>query len=164
MSLVLESFGFGLALFFMILGLVGVLVPVLPGLLLIWLTLLIYVILTGFSTLPPLTFTLLTLLAFSTGTAELWLPLLGARTGGASWPSLLFGAIGATVGFVVGNLLGAIAGYGMGIIASEYRKHGDWHLALKASLGGLAGWGVATAVQLGAGLLIIIVFIAHAPA
>jgi hypothetical protein len=142
----------------MILGLVGIIVPLLPGSLLIWLAALVYVIVTGFSSLSLPAFLVITLIALVTGTADLWLPLLGAQKGGASKRSLVFGVAGAIIGTFIAPLLGTIIGYAVGILLGEYHKRGDWNAAFKASLGGVAGWGVATAVQLGGGLLMIAIF------
>lgn len=156
---------FGLVIFFILVGLVGVIVPVLPGVLLIWLAVLVYGFYDGFAQLTPALFAFISLIALITGTADIWMSLLGAKTGGASRRSMLYGVAGALLGFalgtlvVVGSLVGALAGYMGGILWSEYRKHQDWSLAWKAALGGLAGWGVATAVQLGGGLFILLLFV-----
>lgn len=144
----------------MLLGLIGVIVPLIPGTLLIWLTALVYAIFTGFDPISPLAFVALTLLAFITGTADLWLPLLGAKGTGAGRRGLVLGVIGSLIGLVIANLPGSLVGYALGIIIGEYSKRGDWRLAVRASIGGLAGWGVATAVQLGGGLLMIGIFVA----
>jgi uncharacterized protein len=157
----LESITLGLVITFMIVGLIGIIVPLLPGTLLIWLGVLVYVLDTGFTAVSLPIFILLTTIALVTGTADLWLPLLGARTVGASWRSLIFGAVGALLGtfFIPIPLIGTLAGYALGILVGEYQKRGEWEAAIKASLGGLAGWGVATAVQLAGGLLMLLIFV-----
>ncbi len=155
-----QAIGFGLAVVFMVIGLIGAFVPILPGSLLVWLTLLLYTaIVDGWQAITPAIFVLLTLIALITGTANIWLSLLGAKTGGASTQSLVFGIIGAIIGLFVFNLIGSIIGYAVGIIIGEYQKHQNWNLAVKASLGGLAGWGVATAIQAGGSLIILLVFV-----
>ena len=160
MELNLDAIAFGLTIGFMVLGLIGILVPLIPGMLLIWLAVVFY---TGFpgglSYLSP-TFIIITLVALVTGTADFWLPLLGARTTGASWHALLLGTIGAIAGlfWIPIPILGSIIGYALGVLLGQYWKLGDWGLAVRASIGGLAGWGIATAIQLGAGLLIILLF------
>ena len=70
----------------------------------------------------------------------------------------VYGTIGAIIGTFIAPLLGTLIGYAGGILLGEYQVRGDWQEALKASLGGLAGWGLATAVQLGGGILILIIF------
>ena len=86
------------------------------------------------------------------------MPLLGAKTVGASLRAMVYGTIGAIIGTFIAPLLGTLIGYAGGILLGEYQVRGDWQEALKASLGGLAGWGLATAVQLGGGILILIIF------
>lgn len=159
MSVFLDSLSFGLAVVFIVIGLVGTVVPLLPGILLIWLTILVYAILTGFTAVTPLGFTVLTLIALVTGTSDLWMSLLGARTGGASRRALLFGIAGAIIGTFVLPLFGTIIGYALGVLLGEYQKRGDWDAALRAGLSGLAGWGIATAIQLGGGLLMLAIFV-----
>jgi uncharacterized protein YqgC (DUF456 family) len=158
LSLILESITFGLVIAFMIIGLVGIVIPVLPGMLLIWLATLFFVIVSGFDTLSIGAFAVITLIAFVTGTADFWLSSLSAKRSGASKRSLLLGLVGSIIGTILLPLIGTIIGYGVGILLSEYQQHNDWRGAWKASLGGVAGWGLATAVQLGGALLIIIIF------
>ncbi len=157
--MLLQSITFGLAVGFMLLGIVGVVVPLVPGMLLLWLTLLAYGLLDGFQAISLPLFLGLSLFAGIAGTADLWLPLLGARASGSSSRSLLAGVLGSLIGFLVLNLIGAVLGYAVGIIIGEYRRHGDWRLAARSSLGGLAGWGLSTLIQLGGGLIILGVFV-----
>jgi uncharacterized protein YqgC (DUF456 family) len=165
--ILLDAIAFGVAIAFMLIGLIGILVPILPGILLIWLTALAYAIVDGFQAIDWITFTLLTIIAIITGTADLWLSLLGAKTGGAAKRAMFLGVIGGVLGFfllgavlpVVGNLFGGIIGYAIGVLLGQYQKFEDWNVALKASIGGVVGWGIATVVQLAGGVLMIVIFI-----
>ena len=167
MQLIYEALIFGFAVGFMIVGLVGIVVPILPGTLLIWLTVLIYAIIDGFEAIGWVGFAIITLIALVTGTADIWLPLLGAKTAGAAKRALFFGLAGGVVGFfllgalipILGSLLGGVLGYATGVLLGQYHKYRDWNLALRAGLGSLAGWGIGTAIQLGGGLLIVVIFI-----
>ncbi|HZD11379.1 MAG TPA: DUF456 domain-containing protein [Candidatus Binatia bacterium] len=162
MDLILQSVIFGLAVVFLLVGLIGVVIPLLPGSLLLWLTVAVYAAverLNGFAAIDVATFAVITLIALVTGLSDLWLPLLGARVTGSSTRSLLFGVVGAIIGTFVLPLLGSVIGYVVGILVGEYRRYGDWNKALRAGLGGVAGWGIATAIQLGGGLLILIIFV-----
>lgn len=162
MSLLLQSISFGVAVLFILIGLAGVLIPLLPGSLLIWLTVIIYAVVeraNGFAALDPVTLVFITLIALVTGLSDLWLPLLGAKVTGSSKRALLFGVIGAIIGTFIAPLIGSIIGYAVGILIGEYQKYGDWDKALRASAGGLAGVGVATVLQLGGGILILIIFV-----
>ena len=80
---------------------------------------------------------------------------------------MFLGAIGGVLGFfllgavlpVVGNLFGGIIGYAIGVLLGQYQKFQDWNVALKASIGGVVGWGIATVVQLAGGVLMTVIFI-----
>jgi len=155
----LESIGLGVVIFFMLLGFLGSFVPLMPGPLLGWLAVLVYEIATHFTVIQPLTFAIMTLIALIAATADVWMSILGAKTLGASGRSIIWGIGGAVVGFVVLNLPGALVGYALGILYSEYRKCEDWRVAFKASVGGLAGWGLSTVVQAAGALLLLIIFV-----
>lgn len=155
----LEALSFGIAVAFILLGIAGIIVPILPGTILVWLTVLVYAWATSFATLTPTIFVLITLVALVTGSANLWLPLLGAQRSGAAKRALFLGLVGAIIGTFIVPLVGTIIGYALGILLGEFLKHQDLNLALRASLGGLAGWGVATVVELGGALLILVIFV-----
>jgi uncharacterized protein len=164
LNLLLQTISFALAVLFILIGLVGVILPILPGMLLIWLTVFFFYIAEralGFAAIDPISFGAITAIALVAGTSELWLPLLGARRSGSSRRAMVAGMIGALIGtFALPiPLVGTIAGYAAGVLLGEYQKHGEWERALRASAGGLAGWGVATLLQLGSGLLILILFV-----
>lgn len=161
MALLFESLTFGLAVAFMLLALVGTILPVVPGTFLAWLTALIYGFVTGFAAINWGVLAVLTLIALVTGTADFWLPLLGAKKTGASGRSILLGVVGGIIGTLFAPLIGTVIGYALGILLGEYMKHRDWQVAWRASLGGLAGWGIATAVQMGGVLLMMLIFVAR---
>jgi uncharacterized protein YqgC (DUF456 family) len=153
-----DSLSSGIVLLLFLAGLVGIIVPLLPGILLVWLAVLFYAYADGFTTITPTWFAVLTLIAFLTGTSDLWLPLFGARRTGASWTALAAGVLGAIIGTFLLPILGTIVGYAAGVLLAEYIRHGAWEPALKSGLGVLAGWGVATLVQLLGAITIIAIF------
>lgn len=167
LSTLFEALLFGVTVAFILIGILGVVVPILPGILLIWLSVLAFAIFEGFDSIDPLTFAFITLIAIVAGTADIWMALFGAKTGGASLLSMIYGVIGAIIGFfvlgaiapIIGSLFGGILGYSAGVLLGQYQKQRDWSLAFRAGLGGLAGWGVATMLQLGASLIILALFV-----
>jgi len=159
LALLLDSITFGLVVAFIVFGLIGIVIPLIPGTLLIWLAVLIYVLVNGVSSIGIASFVIISIIALFSGTADLWMPLLGAKTGGASRRSLFLGVIGGLIGTLVAPLIGTILGYAAGILLGEYQKRGDLNEALRASAGGMAGWGLATAIQLGGGLLMLLIFV-----
>ena len=162
MPLLLQSLTFGVAVFFILLGIVGIIIPILPGSFLVWLTVFLYALLergNGFAAIDPLSFAVITLLALVTGLADLWLPVLGARASGSSKRSVLLGFLGSLIGTFIFPLVGTILGYAAGVLLGEYHKRGDWDLAVRAAVGGITSWGIATLLQLGGAVLILIIFV-----
>ena len=162
--MLLQIISFGIAVLFILVGLVGVILPILPGTLLVWLSVLFYYLVEralGFAAIDPITFIVVTALALVAGTSEIWLPLLGARQSGSSKRTMVAGLLGALIGtFVLPiPLVGTVVGYAAGVLLGEYQKHGDWDKALRAGAGGLAGWGRATVLQLVTVFVILLIFI-----
>lgn len=149
---VLITFGFGL---------LGAFVPVVPGTLLVWAGILFYAWpYNGFATFSPWLFALITIIALVAGTADLWLPLLGAKSTGASWKTLAVGLLGAMLGTFLLPLpvIGTVVGYGLGILLAEYLRLRAWRPALRATFGGVIGWGLSAAVELIGAVVMILLF------
>lgn len=168
MTVLVEALAFGVAVAMIAVGVVGTIIPILPGIFLIWLSVLAYAIIEGFKSIDWFTFVVITLIALVAGTADIWLSALGAKTTGASRRAMFLGFIGSIIGMILGtfipipifgNLIGSVLGYAAGLLLGQYHKYKDWNKALKAGLGGVAGWGVATAVQFAGGILILILFV-----
>jgi uncharacterized protein YqgC (DUF456 family) len=139
-------------------GVIGAMLPVLPGPMLIWLGALLWAWADHFQRVGWPTLTILALLGIVGGGAEYWMSALGARKGGASWQGLLAGIILGLVGFVVFSLLGAIVGVLLGILAVETWRAGGLKPALKSSGGFLIGYVLSSAVQVSLSLIMVAVF------
>ena len=150
----------------MLIGVAGTILPLLPGTVIVGLAAVGYAWAEGFQSISVGLTVFLMLVAVGTGTADIWLPLLGAKAGGASMKSMLWGMVGGVVGFilgsivpVLGSLIGGVAGYVGGVLYAEYLRYEDWNKAITAGLGGLVGWGVSTAVRLIGAIFIMVVFL-----
>jgi uncharacterized protein YqgC (DUF456 family) len=155
----LEALSFGIAVAFMLVGVAGIIVPILPGMLLVWLTLLAYAWITDFAVITWWMFAILTLVALVTGLSNIWLPYLGAKKTGAAKRAIFLGFVGGIIGTFIMPLVGTVIGYALGIILGELLKHRDLRQAIKASIGGVAGWTISTVVELAGALTIILVFV-----
>jgi uncharacterized protein YqgC (DUF456 family) len=145
----------------LIAGLVGCLMPVLPGPPLVWLGILYYAWRTNWEQVSIPTLVLLLVLAMAASTSNLWLGALGAKkTGASGWATLAsFG--GGVIGMIfMGGLPGLLIGSVGAIAAVEYYRHRDWNLVLKAGSGYLAGYLLSMLVEFGASLLMIGIFLA----
>jgi len=143
----------------MFVGLLGTILPVLPGTVLILLGALLYAVLEGFQTVGWPTLLVLTVLTVVATTADIWAGGLGARAGGASGWSVLTGLLGGLVGLIFFNLPGAIAGTILGVLIGEMVRVRDWRQALKAGSGWAAGWLLSVLIQLGLGLVMVAIFV-----
>ena len=143
----------------MVIGVIGIVLPIIPGTVLIFLAAMVYAFLEGFQTIGWGTLVVLGLLSVLATTADLWASTAGAKIGGASGWSIVIGMIGGLVGFVLFNLLGAILGAVLGVLLTEIARVGDWRQALKAGSGWLLGWALSTVFQLAIGLIMVAIFI-----
>jgi uncharacterized protein len=140
-------------------GLIGTVVPGIPGTILIFLGALLYAFLDGFQAVGWPTLAVLGLLTLVATTADIWATSVGARLGGASGWSIVGGMVGGFVGLLVFTLPGAILGALLGVLAVEILRVKDWRKALKAGGGWAVGWILATLLQVTIGLVMAAVFV-----
>ena len=127
----------------MVAGLVGVLLPVLPGVPLSWLGLFIYAIGTGFERISIATVVVFFILTVLTLALDFVAPMLGAKKYRAS----KFGVIGAFLGFTVGIfvlgfwgiILGPFVGALLGELIARRKPTQAFGSALGAFIGFVAG-------------------------
>ena len=147
-----------LTLVLMFVGLLGSVLPGLPGVPLIFLSALVYAILTDSSTVGAVILVVLFVFAAIALIADFVATSYGARRFGASNWGTVGGAVGgiagALVGFLflgIGSLFGLILGTIAGVFIGEYlrrERHGeeqeaadaDWRLASRAAGGVLVGY------------------------
>ena len=125
---------------FMLIGLIGTLLPAVPDLVLIWATALGYGLLAGWGDWGPWLFAGISLLCGAGLLSELLTSGAGARMGGASVWSILGGvAAGVILLFAAGPLGGLIALLA-GVFLLEWRKGRDSRRAGRAVLGTAVGY------------------------
>ena len=140
-------------------GLIGTVLPVIPGTILIFAGALLYALVDGFQVVGWPTLLVLGVLTVVATTADLWASSVGAKIGGASGWSVVIGLVAGLVGFVVFSLPGAIIGAVLGVLLTEIVRVGDWRQALKAGSGWVVGWILSTVVQLGIGLIMVAILV-----
>ncbi|MGB3633443.1 MAG: DUF456 domain-containing protein [Rubrobacteraceae bacterium] len=186
MSEALSNLPLWIALAAMLLGLVGAVVPGLPGVPLIFFSALVYAYLGGFEDIGGWIVALLGLFALLAIAADYVATSYGARRFGASWAGTLGGAIGGLVGtlagllfFGIGAFFGLILGTIGGVFLGEYLRRrsrestppegevvepegsyrGDWQRASRAAGGVLVGYLFSSIAQLVLGIISVGVFL-----
>ncbi len=144
-----------LVLIILFIGACGALLPMLPGIPLMFIATLVYALASDFSRMEPRhlwIFGGITLFALAIdGSAG----LIGAKFGGASRRSLLFGLVGMILGLVFFPPFGAIAGLFLGVFFSEVAGKRTGEQALKSATSSL----IATAGGVVANVVLAIAFL-----
>jgi uncharacterized protein YqgC (DUF456 family) len=146
-----------IAILLMLIGIVGCLVPVLPGPPLSYLGLVV-IHFTRFAEVSQKLFIILGIIAVVVTVLDYIVPIWGTRHFGGS----KYGARGATVGLVIGLFLGPpgiIIGPFIGAFVGELIFKDDVKYALKAGFGSLLGFMTGVGLKLAASLLITFYFV-----
>ena len=138
---------FGITLVIMLVGLFGLIVPIFPGITVIWLAALGYGVATGFTTLGWWLFAVITILFITGATIDNVLMNAKARKAGAAWSTLLLGVLAGILGTIFFPPFGGLIAAPLVVFLLEYLRQRDFKKAL-ASLRGMAiGWGSAFVVR-----------------
>ena len=156
MSEILIPLLLGLA---MLVGLAGMILPVLPDVILIWGAALLYGLLIGWGRYGIWLFAAITVLGLIALLADVWVSGVGARQGGASFWSSLAGLAAGIIGLFAGGPLGLIVGMLLGIFVIEYWIHQDADRAMRAMFGMGVGFGASFVVKILLGLGMIALWI-----
>lgn len=137
-------------------GLVGTLVPVVPGLAVIWLAGVVHGLLSGWDGAAWALLVALTLLAVAGQAASILLPARGATAQGATREGLVGGVLGALLGSILLPVLGLPIGAVLGVLVAERLRTGDMATAWRVTKGVLVGVGVGAALEFSAGVLMVV--------
>src|ERR671921_33843 len=167
-----------LTLVLMFVGLIGSVLPGLPGVTLIFLSALVYAIITDFRSVGAAILVVLFIFAAIAFVADFVATSYGARRFGASNWGTVGGAVGGIAGALIGllflgigPLFGLILGTIAGVFLGEYLKRtrqgrhepgsagSDWRRASHAAGGVLVGYLAAAIIQGLLGLASVVVFV-----
>jgi uncharacterized protein len=137
----------------MVLGIVGILLPVLPGLLLIWAAGLWWTIADGGGATRWTVLAVLTALLVVGTVVKYVLPARSAAARGAPVSTLVVGALGGIVGFFVIPVVGLLIGGVVGIYLAEYVRLRDPGRAWTSTRAALVAIGIGLLIELTAGVL-----------
>ena len=139
----------------MLVGLVLLIIPIFPGITVIWLAALLYGIVTGFDTLGIVILVLITLGMIVGVTVDNVLMGAGARQGGASWLTIGVALIAGIAGTILLPPIGGLIAIPLAIFLLELLRKREWRGAWRATRGVALGWGLSFLVRFGIGLVMI---------
>jgi uncharacterized protein YqgC (DUF456 family) len=144
----------------MAVGIAGTVVPLVPGLGLVVAAALVYGLVEGFDAVGVVAFVVIVALALLGTIAGVVLPHRAAGAAGAPRSSLFVGAVGAVAGFFLIPIVGLPVGGAVGIYAGELVRTREAAAAWRTTKATLKGFGLATLIQLAAGLMMAAVWVA----
>jgi uncharacterized protein len=146
----------------MLIGLVGTVVPIWPGLAVVWGAGLVYGLVAGFGTAGTVAFTIMTVLALLGTAAKFVLPARSGARQGARSATLAAAVAGALVGAVVLPALGLPLGALAGLYLAERARVGDPAEAWRNTLGVIRSLGLGILAELGLGTVMLATWVVWA--
>lgn len=146
----------------MLFGLGGLVIPVLPGLVIIWAAALVYGLVSGFTWQNGLLFAVITLLMVGGSLVDNVIMGAGARKEGASWGALAAAIVLGLVGSILLPPIGGLVLALLGIFAFEYYRLRDWRKAAQSTKGLALGCGWSAVVRFLIGLVMVLLWVVWA--
>ena len=139
MATLLTAFLAIISTIFILVGLVGIILPLLPGVPIAWLGLFIFAIGTGFERISIATTVVFLVIMLLTFAVDYLAPILGARRYKASKWGILGASVGTLIGIFTLGFWGIILGPFLGAILGELISGKEGAQALKIAIGTLIG-------------------------
>ncbi|MDD3887844.1 MAG: DUF456 domain-containing protein [Patescibacteria group bacterium] len=140
-------------------GLIGTIVPMLPGAPLIIAGMIIYAIWDKFQHMSVWTFVVLLILTIFLAVIDYVSHYIGAKAYKASKTALICSAIGGIIGLFTGNVVGFIFGPLIGAVIGELIDSQDLRKSLKTGTGVFVGFLSGTLVKFVIAMIIVVIFI-----
>ena len=156
----MDTFGLVLIGFAMVVGIVGTVLPFLPGLPIVWAAALIYGVAEGFGALGWICFAIITTLGIAGMVAGFVVPQRKVQGAGAPFSTTVVGIIGGIIGFFVIPIVGIIVGAVAGVLLAERVRTQDWAAAWASTKRAIVGFGLGALVQVLAGVLMMATWVA----
>lgn len=148
-----------LAVILVVVGLAGIILPALPGTILIFAGLVLAAWADHFTRVGATTIVVIGLLAVSSYGVDFAAAAIGAKALKASRRAMVGAALGTVAGLVFG-LPGIIIGPFAGAVLGELTLHGDWKRAGRAGVSAWIGFAIGIAIKVGLAFAMIGIFIA----
>jgi uncharacterized protein YqgC (DUF456 family) len=143
----------------LIVGILGVIIPILPGLALCWAGVLVWALLADAGGGKWVVFGIVTLIAIAGVVAKYAWPGRNLKRTGVPNRTLLLGGLLGLVGFFVIPVVGLLIGFVLGVWVAERLRLGDSRLAWPSTKQALKAAGLSMLIELGTGLFIAAVWL-----
>lgn len=143
----------------MLVGLFGLVIPIFPGNVVMWVTVLIYGLIFGFGTEGIILFVIITLLTIAAMLGDNVLMGAKARQKGASWLSIFLALASGVIFTLIFPPLGGIVAAPLVLYGAEYMRLKDHSEARKVMRGLLVGWGWAFVLRFGIGVVVLVLWL-----
>lgn len=154
----MNTFGWIAVVGLLSIGLIGTVVPAVPGIGLIWAGIFLYALLTGFQTISGLTVVMLGVLCALTAAASYWGGAAAARAGGGGRRAMLGAIAGMVLGLLAANVLGLFIGGFLGALLGAWWESRQAGPAFKTAFLTVGGMLLGTTLQLVVGVALIVTF------
>src|SRR5512143_610841 len=158
-QLFLQSLLQAFTLFFLVFGLIGLLVPIFPGLTVMWIATLVYALIQAaagkMAAIDWVLFAFITLLMLGGNVVDNIIIARHIRDRNVPWSSILVGyAAGLVASIFFTPLIGLVAAP-LGLYLAEFGRLRDRRAAFESTKAWMTGWGWSTAARIGIGVLMI---------
>lgn len=147
------------------LGLVGSVVPLLPGPVFIWVGIFVWTLGDGFTRIGWPMLLLLGMLTLIAWGGDLAMTTWSSRRSGTSWRSILVSILGGMAGAVllsiipvIGTLAGALLGSLAALWYMEFRAKGDREAATRSVRAYIGGFLLSIVLELSIALIMVVIF------
>ncbi len=154
----LEVFVESSTLLIMFFSLVGLIIPIFPGIVIIWIMALLNGIVFGFGIVGWLIFAVLTVLMIAGILADNFLMGIKAREKGAAWTSIGLGLLAGIVFTLIVPPIGGIIAAPLTLFVLESRRQGDRDAALETVKALMIGWGWSFVARFGIGVVMVVLW------
>ena len=137
----------------MLIGLFGLVIPIFPGNVVMWLAALVYGLVFGFGRLGGIMFAIITVLMLIAAAADNVLMGAKAREKGADWGSIVLALIAGIIGTMALPPIGGLIAAPLVLYMVELRRLGNPEEAKIVVKALLTGWGLAFIVRFGLGVV-----------
>ena len=147
------------AVILVLVGLVGIVLPALPGHILILAGLILAAWADGFTRVGPAMLVLIGVIGASSYAVDFAAAALGAKHMGASKRAMVGAALGTVLGLFFG-FVGVVIGPLLGAVLGELTQHRDWKRVGKAGMAAWIGFAIGTAVKVAIAFVMLGLFAA----